>query len=352
MISPEYIILLIVVIMAVFRQSKFWVRASIFLMLLLAVCRDITVGTDFLGYYEDFKIIKDPNNAKNIIYHSFEIGFIYLICLFKKITTDYLLFGSLIFLPFFFGCLKFMKVSNINMAYGLFIFYTYGFYFSGYNIMRQMMCIGLILSCIGSLYKNKYKYFVVIVIFFSLLFHRSSIIFLILIPIHYYATKIDMVNKKILYIIVILSYCTYYVGANFFLGIFSTFISTLGLSDYSAGYLHTDSEGGNTVSLMYTFLTLLIIYCKSPCKGNFQILTFVFSIVLYNLLNIIPTYASRAVLGLMVFSTVLIPQMLMDKNTLHKKIFFPAVIIFGLGYFFYAYYINNFGEINPYIWRL
>lgn len=351
MISVEYIILLILLLISLFKQSKILIYLSIFFMLLLAVCRDITVGTDFLGYFEDFQIIHNPEHDKDIIYHSFEIGFIYLIYLFKKITTDYLLFGSLIYLPFFFGCLKFMKESNINIAYGLFVFYTYGFYFSGYNIMRQMMCIGLILSFIGLLYKCKYKCFAAIVIAFSLLFHRSSIIFLFLIPIHYYATKIDIVNKKVLYIMVILSYCVYYVGANFFLGIFSTFTSTLGLSDYSAGYLRTDSEGGNTVSLMYTFLTLLIIYCKSPHKGKFQILTFVFSIVIYNLLNIIPTYASRAVWGLMAFSMVLIPQMLMDKNTLHKKLFFPAVIIFGLGYFFYAYYMNNFGEINPYIWR-
>lgn len=352
MISPEYIILLIMVMMAVFRQSKFWVRASIFLMLLLAVCRDKTVGTDFLGYYDDFRLIYDLRHSQNLIYHNFEIGFIGLIYLYKQITDNYLLFGSLIYLPFFFGCLKFMKESNVNMAYGLFVFYTYGLYFSGYNIMRQMMCIGLILFFINWLYRKKYLYFAIIVIVFSILFHRSSVIMLLLIPIHYYACKVETINKRLLYIITIASYALYYLGANLFVGIFSSIVSFVGLSSYSEGYLRTDGEGGNTVSFMYTLLALIIIFCKNPRNAKFFTFAFIAYIFIFNILNIIPTFASRAAWGFFSFSIVLIPQMLVDKETLHRKLLFATVTIFGLGYFFYAYYINNFGEINPYIWRV
>ena len=352
MISPEYIILLIVVMVAVFRQSKFWVCASMFLMLLLAVCRGKTVGTDYLGYYDDFCLIHDISNSSKLIYHNFEVGFIALIYWYKKITDNYLLFGSLIFLPFFFGCLKFMKVSKVNIAYGLFIFYTYGFYFSSYNIMRQMMCIGLILFFINWLYRKKYLHFAIMVIVFSILFHRSSVVMLLLIPIHYYACKVETINKKLLYIITIASYALYYLGANLFVGIFSSIVSFVGLSSYGEGYLRTDSEGGNTVSLMYTLLALIIIFCKNPRNVRFPLFAFIAYILIFNILNIIPTFASRAAWGLFFFAIVLIPQMLADKGTLHRKLFFAAAMTFGLGYFFYAYYINNFGEINPYIWSI
>lgn len=351
MISPEYIILLIVVIMAVFRQSKFWVRASIFLMLLLAVCRGKTVGTDYLGYYDDFCLIHDISNSSKLIYHNFEVGFIALISWYKKITDNYLLFGSLIFLPFFFGCVKLIRESKVNLACGLFVLYTYGLYFTGYNIMRQMMCIGFVLFFIGWLYRCKYWHFATAVIILSMLFHKSSVIMLALIPIHHYVQKIPKINKKYLYIAVVVSFTLYYLGANYFVGIFSAIVSFVGL-DYGVGYLRTDGEGGNMVSLMYTLLALITIYCKNPTTAKFPTYTFVASIVLFNLLNIMPTFASRAFWGLFVFCIVLIPDMLADKGTLHKRLFAATVFVFGLGYFFYAYYFNNFGEINPYIWRI
>ena len=175
---------------------------------------------------------------------------------------------------------------------------------------------------------------------------------LLLIPIHYYACKVETINKRLLYIITIASYALYYLGANLFVGIFSSIVSFVGLSSYSEGYLRTDGEGGNTVSFMYTLLALIIIFCKNPRNAKFFTFAFIAYIFIFNILNIIPTFASRAAWGFFSFSIVLIPQMLVDKETLHRKLLFATVTIFGLGYFFYAYYINNFGEINPYIWRV
>lgn len=350
MISSEYIILLFVIMIAVWRQSKFWTVASMAFMLLLAVCREKTVGTDFLGYHEDFLLIHNVENAQNIIYHNFEIGFIWMIYLFKRFSNDFLLFGSLIFLPFFFGCVKLIKESKVNLACGLFVLYTYGLYFSGYNIMRQMMCIGFVLFFIGWLYRCKYWHFAAAVLVLSVLFHKSSVIMLVLIPIHYYVQKIQQIDKKVLYIAVVVSFALYYLGANYFVGIFSTIVGAVGL-DYGGGYLRTEGEGGNMVSLMYTLLALIVIYCKNPATSKFPTYTFVSSIVLFNLLNIMPTFASRAFWGLFVFCIVLIPDMLADRETQHKRFFAATAFVFGLGYFFYAYYFNNYGEINPYVWR-
>ena len=354
MISIEYIILLCFILLAYLTPHiKIWTWSSIVLMLVLAVFREKTVGTDFLGYYEDFCLIQNLEHSPKIIFHKFEIGFLVLIYLYKQISNDYLLFGSLVFLPFFYGCIKFLNVSKVNIAYGLFVLYTFGFYFTCYNIMRQMMCIGFILMFIGRLYKSEYLKFSIIVVLFSILIHNSSIIMLLLIPIHYYVTKIENVNKKLLYISVIGSFALYYIGANFFINILTPIISALGLSRYGAAYLRTDyGEGGNMVSAMYTLFALIVIYCKNPDKSKFYIYAFIASIVLFNLANLIPTYASRIYWGLFVFSIPLISNMLEDKETKYRRLFKFVVIIFGLGYFFYAYYLSNFGEINPYIWRI
>ena len=327
MISFEYIILFAFILIAVFTKSKIWTYIAIITMLVLGVCRDRTVGTDFYDYIYDFRLIQNVETASNVIRHSFEIGFIWLIYLYKKFTTSYLLFGSIIFLPFFFGCLKLIKDSRVNYAYAIFVLYTYGLYFSAYNIMRQMMCIGIILFFISWLYKQKYLKFAVAIVICSTLFHKSSIILLLTIPIHYYTQKIERINKKLLYVCVLSSFAIYFLGSEFFIEIFSTGLSFLGMSRYGSNYLTIEGEGGNTVSAMYTLFALIVIYCKNPDTAKFQTYTFIASIVIFNLFNIMPTYASRIFWGLFIFSIVLIPDMLTDKGTRHKKIFFASSVL-------------------------
>ena len=175
---------------------------------------------------------------------------------------------------------------------------------------------------------------------------------LLLIPIHYYALKSENINKTLLYISIISSFLLYYIGANFFINILTPVVSVLGMNRYGESYLRTDySEGGNIISTMYSLLAIIVIYCKNKDNAKFYTYAFISSIVLFNLANIIPTYVSRVYWGLFIFSIPLISNMLEDNKTKHRGFLKMSFFVFGIGYFFYAYYINNFGEINPYIWR-
>ncbi|MCD8297761.1 MAG: EpsG family protein [Prevotella sp.] len=353
--SEEYIIVLVILLMGLFfYKTKIFPIAAIVYMAILALFRASSVGTDVETYRELFYYVKTFKFNSSIDMEHWEPGYVCAIVIFKWFSKDYLLFISLIFLPFFLGVLKFIKDSKVNYAFALFVFYTLGFYFLSLNIMRQMMAIGLIMAAFPLLYKKKYVKFAVITIVVSYLFHKSEFLFLFLIPLHYLLSKPNVqMKKRMLYIIILSSFLFFYIGTYILKDVVLSFMSYMPGSErydvYVIGW--GDYMANNGTSIAYTLFSIFLVYVKNGKSHKFETYMFVIAIALYNIFNTFSVYGSRVFIDFFVIAIMLIPQMIFDKETKHRKMFIFISIVFCIGSFLYRYIMNNTGDVNPYIFR-
>lgn len=349
MISTEYLFLLFLVSIYVWRPNVKELKWIIpFFFLFFGMSRGLMVGTDHFGYKDGFMYFHGFD-SKNWDRFHFEKGYLFLIALFKLFSHNYLLFASLTFILYIGGILLFMNYYKVNNSWQYFLFYTLGFYFFGYNTMRQTIGIALTLAFIDFLYKKKYVYFGILTLLIAFLMHKSGAILLLLIPIHYFSEKIKYIPKKTLYIVVILSFLSYYIGQKFIKGFFTDFVTLIGFDDDYNRYIEYESENmGNLLSGMYTLFALILIYLKSKSGDRFCFYVYIFSVILFNLGNMMNGRATRMSLGFMYFIIPLIPLMLTKEPTKYKWILKTITIVFCIVYFFRSYYFANCGLINPY----
>jgi len=353
-LSPEYLYIWIPVFFyALFPKEKKWLTWYIVIMMVfLAMMRGLEVGTDHLGYEDDFYSLHSLQNMENQMRHRFEWGFVACILLFKQFSNDYLTFSALCFLPFFIGSMWLIKQRSRSMALSLLVFWSF-FYLTSYNVIRQFLCMAMIAPCV-CLFDKKggYLKFATITIILSFLFHHSSLMMLALIPIHWYCSRIEKSDKKVLSLLVIGSFVVFYIGNTFFKSFFVTLSAVMNLSEFE-GYITQAREeaGGNTYSLFYTLYMLIVIYVIDARKYKFELYVVVVSICLFNIFNTMSIFASRVYWDFWLYSVVLIPNIMVDKNTRHRKLFYLVTIVFCTAYFFFTSVLGNSGEINPYYFR-
>ena len=335
-----------------FYEEKRLVYIPIVYMTMLAILRDESVGTDFLGYKDDFLIINSVKSF-NYIRHHFEVGFMCSILLFKKISTNYMVFISLWFLPCIVGTIKFFKDHKVNMAFGLFFYVVLSFYFLSFNIIRQMAVISLCMMFMPLLYKKKYLYFAIAIILVSLLFHKSEIMYLFFIPLYWWVKrKKRIINKKVLYISIIVSFLFFYVGNTFLRSILSGLTMMVFNAENYANYImKVNEDPGNGTSLLYSIIAILVIAVKSPKRDIFQTYVVIGSIVIFNVFNTFSTYAVRVAYPFMFMGVVLLPKMIMDRRTNYRLAFTCLVLCLCLFLFNHRYNKYNSGAVNPYVYR-
>lgn len=353
MLSIEYIILLFLIFLYLIKDhSKNLYYIIVGYMILLGMMRGLYVGTDHFGYMDDFYIIKSLN-ANDYIQHRFEIGYLASILLFKEVSNDYLSFASLSIPPTIIGLIIFIKRHKVNMAYALFIMVTLGIYFSSFNIMRQMLAIGLILPFINLVYEKKYIKFTLITILFSFLFHKSTSFILILIPIHHLSLNIKMINKNLLAILIVFSYIMFFIGKSFLQNNFSIILSAIGYNEF-VGYINginTEGDTKNITASIFTLYSLIWLFVIDKRENIFSYLVFCLYIVFLNLFQMFDVAAGRIALPFLCFFLISIPQTIESKNTKYRIWFSVTTFIFCIGYFINSFCLNNYGEINPFIWR-
>ena len=321
-------------------------------MSILAMFRSITVGTDTAGYEQDFYLIHDMSNYKDVIFHKFEPGYAWAIIQYKKISSDYMGFISLTWIPFILGILKFIYDSKVWLAFSLYLLVMLGFYFYSMNGMRQMMACAMILATFPWLQAKKYFIFGIWTVTISLLFHRSEIVYLILIPLHYYTNRNKIISKKFLYLSIISSFLIFYIGNTLLKEYLALLTLFLDEGEYYAGYiLNEREEYGNLQSMMFSGFALLTVYCKTPQTYKFETYMFVLSIVIFNVFNTLSQFGIRLYYNFHFIAIFLLSQMVCDKQTKYRKLFFVAIIVFCTVLFVHKFVINNNSDCNPYFFR-
>lgn len=353
MISIEYIILGILLIIAcIFSNKRQFINVAFIYMIILGMMRGLEVGTDHLGYESDFYLIK-TFKSMNVMRHDFEVGYVSFILLFKKFSNDYLTFASLAIPVTLWGFWRFIEAFKVNKAYSLSLFYFSGMYFATFNVMRQMMAIGVILGFINWLLNKKYLKFGVLIIVISLLFHKSTLISLVLIPIHYYSAKHAELPKKYIAIVAGVCFTAFFVGREFVQNTSLAILFSIGLGDRYDGYLSGMSEGeiSNLTATMLTIYFLIWLYFKKTNKNVFITWIYFIYITSFNLFQMLDTAAGRISYPFWAFILVTIPKLIEELNGRKKIIFIIISVIFYISYFTNSYVLNNMNGVNPYIWR-
>lgn len=353
MFSTEYIILLgLLGIYFIDQKSKNLLYIILGYMILLGMMRGLNVGTDHFGYQEDFKLITSFSSADKFMSHRFETGFIGLIILFKQFSNDYLLFTAFLVPPTIIGVYIFIKQHEINIPIAISLFVITGLYFKSFNIMRQMLCISLIIPFVSFIYDKKYLSFALVTISVSLLIHKSSLIMLILIPLYECSIKYE-INKKWLYVVVVLSFVLFYGGKTVLQDSLITINSTLGLNEFDSYIKPKNVEDeiviGNTISLFYTLYTIILIYIYNK-KNIFILLAVVTYTTFYNIFQMMGAASGRVAQPFAFFFLIIIPQILETDFPYKKQFIFFTIAFFSLQ-FFNSFYLHNLGEVNPYVWR-
>lgn len=347
-----YVILLVILFLyRLFPKSNALYYTSVFALVCVTVLRGVEVGTDYPGYIMDLEYYNSVEKVLNTTSRT-EKGFYWLLYYSNRLGIHYLILFGGMFITTLWAILRLANYNKCDKSWVLLLFYMMGFYFMSFNIIRQMFAISIILLAVPWLFKKKYVLFAGVTIFTSLLFHSSEMLFLLLIPLHWYVSKDNIkLNKKVLYIGVIGSFVMYYVAQRFLFVYALQLLALLGMGDTYSIYikLAADRETiGYTTSMLYTILALIIIYLKNPKTCIFETYAVVVSIVIFNLTNVMAAFAYRLFIDFNIFILFLIPLMLGELKIKEKRYFMVVIICFCSVMFTYKYYLNNHGQVKPY----
>ena len=350
MLSFEYsIALFLVCISAFWRRHEIFATATFSYLIFLSIFRGITVGTDTLGYQEDFNLLIDFSTA---IFHNFNVGIKAIILLIKQIfeTSDcYLLFVSLLAIPLPIGIFLYTKYRQIPLGMTLFPFFTLGYYFFNFNIMRQMMSIGIILCFCQVLFERKYLKFALICCITGYLFHYSAFLMCLLIPLHIFSDKIANTQKKLQIALTLFSFSLFFFGKTFLQDLLSPIAAAFDYEGYIRGL--GEEELGYTFNSIQSLFSIFIIYNFKSGRNNFEYSSFFAGILLYNIFSMFSSQSSRIAECFLIFIVFLLSSILVNNDVKNKKMVKPVIILYCIAIFYYRFIMNNFGAVSPYIFN-
>ena len=356
-----YIIIIIALLLSLCFPKKSDKKITFFistLLIIVAVIRGESVGTDIRIYDKNFFHTTLDTSTWSEFGDTFEPGFSFLIGVYRTFISysDNLSFYGFCFLTFFFGFLYFIRINNYPVKLSLFFFVLLGFYPMAFNIMRQFFAIGLFLFLSAKPIKNRqYIILFLLILFITYFFHRSSLVLLGILPILYLSDK-RLEIGKIWYILLVVCSFLLILFKDQILGLMMsmTFILNLFSSNEERyiTYLELSQEMGYLTSLMQSLFCIFLIWI-SPKKmlNRFDFLMYFFGIILYNIVSLISGVAVRFPIAYLLFSTMFFPILWSELQGKKKNLYKTTVILYSLIYFIFNYLVLNKGEVTPYVTR-
>lgn len=179
---------------------------SVLLLVILAGCRDYTIGTDIRIYGNS--IFNVAKGYSNFSYYLRDYGWraepLYLLLnfLISRLTDSahwlYAAIGAIMYTGFFIGLYRFRDRMSLTYGWAIFILLFYG---TSYNLMRQMLAMSMLFMGSIHVLNKKYVRFLPYVIL-AALFHQTAIVFSV--AIIGMRSLIPKKNKKLYQFIIIM----------------------------------------------------------------------------------------------------------------------------------------------------
>lgn len=311
------------------KQQVGYLIISFVILLILAGFRDVSVGTDTLGYQELFNRLDQGISIRQ------EIGWQYLnkaVIYFGGDFEHLLIVSSLFVLfPVFYVSRKYSE----NPMLSIFLYFAFYIYLQSFNITRQTIAVSIVLIGYTFLIKEQYwRYCLLVIIAFF--FHTTALLCLPLVFIN------RIPNKTVVYIGLI--------AVSLLIGVlFSNFLiqNSARIFGYE-GYLgRFDSAVGVGIFLLVVnAFGVFVVFTSKKRDTLFKL--FVLYIAFANLSSMVP-FGYRVVFYFTIIQILFLPSFINNSVIKPRQLAFFLVI-------FYAYVVLSrsmgAGEVVPYINRL
>lgn len=334
------------------RNNKIITGLSLAIPVIIASLR-YNVGTDYVNYVTIY------NNVSGLSLGQFltdstlgiEIGFYTLIKLSELISNNSLfLFAISSFLTILFfhlGVVRY-RLKHPALVYLLFLLIIFPLTL---NVVRQGIAISICFYALAFIIEGKPKKYFFWIIMASL-FHTTS---LFLLPI-YFLRKIIKNQKKNLYLLFFLKMAAVSIGVYLLLPYMFELLATIPSFEKYEKYQTLVAEGNN-YTLYLQFIVLLIIIALSRwtiLKDNvmniyFYFLFFAILELVFTTLGFSSAFIKRIALYFSFFSLILLTNTIdIFSDKLGRFIMYFFIIIYGILYFYLAYYQLGQADIIPY----
>ena len=322
------IYILVILFLFLVRESKarIWIFLSFLILFVLAAFRDLSVGTDAMNYLERYDYVDENSDYFNnvfIVRGEFFESLLYITG--HRLSLSYrtiLGIESFLFLLLVF---LFFKKRLQHPLTGILIFLLLYYYFSFFNIFRNIMALSVIMygylfvegdfikkeSNIKAHFHNLLKIlcFIGIVILGSMV-HQSVLVLLLLLPMKY--IKFDI--KLVLILSVISLLFGFLFDASSLLNMYTNLFEET--SKYS-GYVK-DVGSHFVIAPILELVFIIVFYLfynkKLDLPNNIYFKAWVFEYLFLNAFGFASTYGSRIVLSYAVARCVLFADSLSVKN--------------------------------------
>lgn len=187
------------------------------ILFLLAVFRDINVGSDYVSYMSIFSAMVNVginNVSSSYFWTEGEVGFAFLGTLIGSIFDEPLWIVCVCYLVILGGVFRFIKKYSKNILISLFLFFAFSFYNMSYNILRQYIAAVILLQAVDYIKRDFIRFFCVVAL--AAVFHKTALIFLVLYPVLKYANDIRIAS--IFFLMIISVFALYAEQILYFLG--------------------------------------------------------------------------------------------------------------------------------------
>lgn len=323
-----YIILFFIIFFVMFsnvvtNKNSNLIFKTIFLILITLSIFRFGSGTDYFGYWHHYYRLPDDTLVHALNYNNgMEIGFNFLMFVFKEIGANYQLFIGSVSL---FTMIIFYKVikSNSQFEMGSLLILAANYYPIYVNsAIRQGIALALVMLATFAYLQNKKILKYVIIVFIASLFHISAIVTLLFIPIIILSrTKLN--NTLINILLIFLSIILYLMN-------FSSIISVV-----FPEFHYVPSESNLlTIVLRIFFLILIFLLSKNakyvtPFEESLIYIYFMGTLLFFSTSNI--TILSRLLEYFIISEVIIIPNLIVRQKESGKKMLFSLsiAIVFG-----------------------
>lgn len=281
-------------------------------LFLVSMLRAETVGADLRRYLAGFNTIAHFSWA-DMTRISWESGYLVLNKVIASINASPWFFLACTSFIIVFSVVSFSLKHSPIPAFSIFIYISYGFFFSSFSLLRMYLAISLTLLSIHYAIQKKYVWFAVFTVV-AYFFHRTAL-FLFLFPI------VDWLRKTRagwVWLITIVSII--YVGANPILRFLSRF-ARIGVEESGA-------SSGSGYSLLFFYviiLTGIILYTNSksysPQRNSYVnvLITMMVCSIILQVLSTQHSVLTRATHYFLVPAMLMIPNITTERRTLQMR---------------------------------
>ena len=329
------------------RKNRLFLLISLLIPILASGLR-YNVGTDFKNYENIYNGIVPNLDLKGYMtYGPTELGIYFISNIGIALNFDswfmFTAFSALTILPVYYG-IKNFNLKHPSTAYLLYLLVIFPVSF---NAVRQLAAMSMVFLSVSLLYKRK-NIAAIVPFIAATLMHKSSLILVIFLPIILLFIHKTTFKFREIFSMFVIGVAVLLSGSV----IFSTFIQSSILSDYSQYASTSNAAAGSILILKIVIFSVFLVF---TIMGKLQKLEYSRLFVAMSFLEIAMLVIglssvdiSRFAMYFSVFSLLFIPSMTEVFTRQVQRPILLLVSLYGLIMFFMQYFVLKGSDIFPY----